>query len=103
MTSSSDSQATTPHWYSMTPSEVADSLSVDPDEGLDAAEVAPRRDRFGENTIATEPPPTVWTIALRQLADPMNLMLVAVAIASLAIGQRPLGIMVAGLVVLNCE
>nr|WP_300141146.1 cation-translocating P-type ATPase [Propionicimonas sp.] len=88
-------------WYALTPREVSAALEVDPDRGLDAASVLARRAEHGENKIASEPPPTRWTIALRQLGDPMNLMLVVVSVASLIIGQRPVGVMVAALVVLN--
>ncbi|OJX65235.1 MAG: metal-transporting ATPase [Micrococcales bacterium 73-13] len=85
----------------MAPAEVSTALGVEPDRGLDAASVSARRAEHGENRIASEPPPTRWTIAFRQLRDPMNLMLVVVAVASLVIGQLPVGIMVAALVVLN--
>ncbi|WP_298134764.1 cation-transporting P-type ATPase [Micropruina sp.] len=88
-------------WYAMAPREVTAELDVDPDRGLDAAAVRDRRAEHGENRIASEPPPTRWTIALRELGDPMNLMLLVVSIASLVIGQLPVGIMVAALVVLN--
>lgn len=88
-------------WYALPPAEVTAALDVDPDRGLDAASVPARRAEHGANKIATEPPPTRWTIALRQLADPMNLMLIVVAIASLLIHQVPVGIMVTILVVLN--
>lgn len=88
-------------WYAMTPQEVSAALEVDPDRGLDSATVTARRAEHGENKIASEPPPTRWTIALRELGDPMNLMLVVVSIASLLIGQRSVGVMVAALVVLN--
>ncbi len=88
-------------WYAMAPEEVSAALDVDVDRGLDTAVVGSRRAEHGENKIASEPPPTRWTIAFRELRDPMNLMLVVVAVASMVIGQRPVGIMVAALVVLN--
>lgn len=88
-------------WYAMEPQAVSAALEVDPDRGLDTATVSARRAEHGENKIATEPPPTRWTIAVRELGDPMNLMLLVVSVASLVIGQRPVGVMVAFLVVLN--
>lgn len=101
MSQTSDPTVARRAWYAMAPDEVSAALGVDPDQGLDAATVTARRAEHGENKIASEPPPTRWTIALRELGDPMNLMLVVVSIASLLIGQRPVGILVAALVVLN--
>jgi Ca2+-transporting ATPase len=85
----------------LAPDEAAAALDVDPERGLDDGTVTARRAEHGENTITSEPPPTPWTIAVRELGDPMNLMLVVVAVSSLIIGQRPLGFVVGALVVLN--
>ncbi len=60
-----------------------------------------RRRRHGPNEIASEPGPSAWAIALQQLKDLMNLMLVAVAIVSVVIGEVSTAIIVAALVVLN--
>jgi Ca2+-transporting ATPase len=43
----------------------------------------------------------VWAVALGQLRDPMNIMLVAVTVVSLLIGEVSTGLLVAGLVLLN--
>jgi Ca2+-transporting ATPase len=43
----------------------------------------------------------VWQVSLRQLADPMNVMLVVVAVISLVINQTSVGLVVGALVVLN--
>ena len=80
---------------------VAGRLAVDPDRGLDAAEVQRRLAEYGPNQLATEPPPSVWAVAWGQLSNPMNIMLVIVAVASLAIGQVATGIFVALLVTFN--
>ena len=56
---------------------------------------------YGPNQLATEPPPSLWSVALGQLSNPMNIMLVIVAVASLAIGQVATGIFVALLVTFN--
>ncbi len=101
MSASSDLTIARRPWWATAPQEVSAALEVNPDRGLDAAEVASRRARYGENKIAAEPTPTRWALALRELGDPMNLMLVVVAVASFIIGQRPVGVMVAALVVLN--
>ena len=53
------------------------------------------------NEITGEPPPSVWAVALAQLRDPMNIMLIAVAAVSVVIGQVSTGIIVALLILLN--
>src|SRR5262249_12308373 len=69
--------------------------------GLTAAEASSRLARYGSNQITSEKPPSIWAVALGQLRDPMNIMLVGVAVVSLAIGEVPTAILVALLVVLN--
>ncbi|MDZ8274673.1 cation-translocating P-type ATPase [Microbacterium aquimaris] len=88
-------------WYDRSPDTALAALDTDRDRGLSAADASTRLAEHGPNAIVSEPPPSVWQVALRQLADPMNVMLVVVAIVSLFIGQRSVGIMVAALVVLN--
>jgi Ca2+-transporting ATPase len=56
---------------------------------------------YGPNELATEPPPSTWAIAREQLANPMNIMLIIVAIASFAIEQVATGIIVSFLVTFN--
>jgi Ca2+-transporting ATPase len=88
-------------WYTKSAQETAQSFGVDPDVGLTSAEAAERLARYGANEIAAEKPPSVWAIAVGQLRDPMNIMLVAVTAVSFAIGQTSTGILVAFLVLLN--
>ena len=57
--------------------------------------------RYGPNQIAAEKPPSLWAVALQQLRDPMNIMLVAVVAVSLVIGQVSTAVIVGLLVVLN--
>ena len=78
-----------------------EALTVDPDQGLDAEEAERRLATYGPNQLTTEPPPSIWAVALGQLSNPMNIMLVIVAVASLAIGQVATGIFVALLVTFN--
>lgn len=87
--------------YLRSAAEVAAGFGTDPDRGLSAAEAAAQLARHGPNQIAGEPQPSVWAVALLQLRDPMNLMLVAVTVVSVAIGQVSTGILVGLLVVLN--
>ena len=88
-------------WHSRSADEVAAALGVDPERGLDAGEVQRRLAQYGPNELATEPPPSVWAVARGQLSNPMNIMLLIVAVASFAVGQVATGIFVLGLVTFN--
>ena len=88
-------------WHSRSASAAADELGVDPDQGLDATEVSRRIERYGRNELPTEPPPSVWVVGRAQLMNPMNIMLLIVAVASFAIGQIPTGVIVTALVIFN--
>ena len=88
-------------WFTQDADAVAATLASDRETGLASAEAERRLAEHGPNAIAAEKPPSTWQVALQQLADPMNVMLVAVAIISLFINQVSVGILVGALVVLN--
>ncbi|MDH6280962.1 cation-translocating P-type ATPase [Prescottella agglutinans] len=88
-------------WYARDADDVVTELETDTQTGLTSDEAAVRQARYGPNVIASAPGPSGWAIALRQLRDPMNLMLVAVVVVSLVISEVPTAIVVAVLVVLN--
>ena len=88
-------------WYARSPEDTTTALTVDPVRGLTTADAAARTAQYGPNQITAEKPPSVWAIALQQLRDPMNIMLVAVTVVSFAIGEVSTGIIVAALIVLN--
>ncbi|MBW8765447.1 MAG: cation-transporting P-type ATPase [Geodermatophilales bacterium] len=88
-------------WYAMPADAAAARLDVRPDRGLDADEVARRLTRYGPNVLPTEPPPSRWAVARGQLVNPMNIMLLIVGAASLAIGEVPTSLVVLGLVTFN--
>ncbi len=100
MVSTEPTQAQTA-WHAQDADAVVSALASDRQAGLTTGEVDERRRRHGPNEIASEPPPSTWSIALLQLKDPMNLMLVAVAVVSIVIGEIPTAIVVAVLVGLN--
>ena len=81
--------------------DVVASGRSDADSGLTGAEAAERLARLGPNRITGEPPPSTWEVALAQLRDPMNIMLIAVTIVSVVIGQVSTGVIVALLILLN--
>ncbi len=81
--------------------DVVGALGSDVSNGLSGAEAARRLTTDGPNTIRSEAPPSLLRVALVQLRDPMNIMLLAVAVVSLLIGEVPTAILVAALVLLN--
>jgi P-type Ca2+ transporter type 2C len=81
--------------------DVVAERGTDPARGLAHREAARRLQENGPNKLTSEKPPSVWVVALSQLRDPMNIMLVAVAVASLLIAQVSTAFLVALLVLLN--
>src|SRR3954452_9084275 len=88
-------------WYTQEAAAALSALTVDADQGLGAPEVQGRLDQYGPNQLTTEPPPSLWSVALGQMSNPMNIMLAIVAVASIGIGQVATGIFVALLVTFN--
>jgi Ca2+-transporting ATPase len=90
-----------PPEYGRAAADVVAALGSDASSGLTGAEAAARLASHGPNEITGETPPSVWQIAMLQLRDPMNLMLVAVTVVSLVIGEVSTAVLVAMLIVLN--
>lgn len=95
------SAAETVTWHALDGADVAGRLGVEPDRGLSDDEAGRRLARYGTNELPSEPPPSVWAVARGQLSNPMNVMLLIVAVLSFIIGQFSTGIVVAGLVIFN--
>jgi P-type Ca2+ transporter type 2C len=87
-------------WLRSVDQVVADN-GADLARGLAHREAARRLQEVGPNQLTSEKPPSTWSVALAQLRDPMNLMLIAVAVASLLIAQVSTAVLVAALVLLN--
>ena len=87
--------------YARDAAEVVAALGSDATTGLTAGEAAARLARYGPNRITGEKPPSTWSIAIAQLRDPMNIMLIAVVAVSFVIGQVSTGVIVALLILLN--
>ncbi len=88
-------------WFAMSADDVVADEGSDADNGLTSEEAQARLAKHGKNTITAEKPPSAWLVALNQLREPMNLMLVGVVVVSLVIGQVSTGLIVALLIVLN--
>ena len=88
-------------WFALDADAVLAAMGSDAEQGLSAQEAASRLTRIGPNQIAREKPPSIWAIALGQMRDPMNIMLVAVTVVSLVISQFSTAAIVAFLILLN--
>ncbi|MGI9528101.1 MAG: cation-transporting P-type ATPase, partial [Acidimicrobiia bacterium] len=88
-------------WFLVDGDDVVARLDGNRDEGLSAQAVAERLRTYGPNELESEPPPSIWQIAFKQVIDPMNIMLIAVAVVSLLLGEISTGVLVALLVLLN--
>jgi P-type Ca2+ transporter type 2C len=81
--------------------DVVAAIESDAERGLTEAEAARRLSTFGKNEITGEKPPSAVAVALVQLRDPMNIMLVAVTLVSILIGEVSTGVIVGLLILLN--
>ena len=86
--------------YAHAADEVIAAAGTDAGGGLSGAEAAQRLASYGPNRVAAEEPPSALKVAAVQLRDPMNLMLIAVVVISLLIGQVSTGVIVGLLIVL---
>jgi P-type Ca2+ transporter type 2C len=81
--------------------DVLAALRVDPDVGLDPAEVERRRRSVGRNTLEVRPPLSWWSILGDQLRSAVVVLLAAAAVAGLAIGEVVEAMAVAAVLVVN--
>lgn len=87
-------------WYRR-PAEVVLQRLGSSVDGLSSAEAARRPAEVGPNELARPDKPSVLKLALVQLHDPMNPMLLVVLVVSLVIGQGSTAGVVGFLVLLN--
>lgn len=67
--------------------DIVEALHVDPGQGLDAAEVACRRERFGLNRQRESQRQSLWRILLNQVKSLIVLLLAVAAVLSLIYGR----------------
>ncbi len=89
-----------PAWHVMPGAAVLARLDSTP-TGLATADAAERLVEYGPNALQQEAKPSVLRVALGQLVEPMTLMLLAVAVVSIVIGQGSTAAVVIALVLLN--
>jgi P-type Ca2+ transporter type 2C len=96
-----DPQASTTAWHGLAVDDVVAHLDTDLECGLTSAVAAERLQTYGPNVLQKEAKASIGAIALAQVRDPMNIMLIAVSIVSLFISEWSTAILVAVLVLVN--
>lgn len=88
-------------WHALATDVVADAVATNGDRGLSIEEAAARLWQYGPNQLKREAKASVWSIAVQQLRDPMNIMLIAVTVVSLVITEWSTAVVVGLLVAFN--
>jgi P-type Ca2+ transporter type 2C len=89
-------------WHALAAEEACARLEVDPQAGLDPADVERRRGQFGLNKLAEAEKEPGWRAFLRQYRDLMQIVLLGAAVVSMvALQEFSTGIVIIGLTVLN--
>jgi Ca2+-transporting ATPase len=88
-------------WWTQAASETAAELRVDAAQGLAPADVQERLSHYGRNELPSEPPPKLLEVAREHFGNPMNVMLLIVAVLSFVLGEIPTGLVVLALVTFN--
>ncbi|HEX9531489.1 MAG TPA: magnesium-translocating P-type ATPase [bacterium] len=76
-------------FWAASPEAILGALSTSADRGLSAAEAASRRARYGPNLLHAAPKRSDLRIFLGQFTNPIVLILLAAAVLSLFLGDRP--------------
>ncbi|MGL5916910.1 MAG: cation-translocating P-type ATPase, partial [Culicoidibacterales bacterium] len=88
-------------FYDQNPEDVIASLDVDLETGLTKAQVKANQEKYGANELPEEKQTPVWLVFLGQFKEPLTLILIAVAIISLLIGEWKETIIIAIIVIFN--
>ncbi len=88
-------------WYAREPAAVAETLGVDPDAGLTAAEADERLRRDGPNALPTEAAVPGWRRFLDEDTSYMQMILVGAAVVSLAIKEWSTAVVLVAITLLN--
>lgn len=88
-------------WHLQDAAAVLRALRTDKDRGLSTPVAAARLAEYGPNTVRPEAKPSRLQITLVQLRDPMNLMLIAVSMVAIGIGEGATAAIVIALILLN--
>ena len=90
-----------PLWHTLSIEDALRKQGVDAATGLSQAEAESRLKQYGSNTFTTEKKEPGWHAFLRQYQDPMQILLVVAAIASLFIQQWGTALLLVALTLFN--
>ena len=87
-------------WHALSEEDALNELQTSRD-GLSSEEASKRLGQYGVNALPIKEPPTVWSILLHQILNPLIFILIAAGLASLAIGEMADSIFIFIVIVLN--
>jgi Ca2+-transporting ATPase len=90
-----------PVWHALEPEQVAERLDSDTEQGLSTSAAAARLAAEGGNRLVAAERPTALHVLLRQVRDPLVLLLLVAAGVSLAIGHMADSVTILAIVLLN--
>ena len=91
----------TREWHALSPAEVAQLLSVNPDGGLSDTEARGRLARVGANVVGEHPETPLWRLALAQFRSLVVLLLLAASVIAAALGERVESVAILAALLLN--
>ena len=87
-------------WHAMPAAQVQAHLATD-DNGLTAAQVRQRQQRYGRNRLAEQPPPSAVAVFVRQFRSPLIYILVVAAVVTLLLREFLDSAVIAAAVLVN--
>jgi Ca2+-transporting ATPase len=90
-----------PSWHAMEAADVLVRLEVDPVEGLSAAQVVERVDRYGPNRLAEAPQRPRWKLFLDQFRSGIVVILIVAAVIAGALGDLKDTVVIAVVLLIN--
>lgn len=87
--------------HSLEPAELAEQFATNLETGLGAEEAAKRFKDHGPNLLKEEPGPTLWELLLRQILEPLVLVLIGAVVISSVVGEITDAIVILLIVLLN--
>ena len=88
-------------WHALSPSEVLDLLTVDPDAGLGTDEARRRLARIGPNSVGEHPDTPLWRLGLAQFRSLVVLLLLAASVIAGSLGERVEALAILAALLLN--
>ena len=88
-------------WYALPVEQALARCGVDPQRGLDAAEVAQRRAAHGANALPEPPRRPLWRTFVRQFKSPLIYILFVAAVLAVALGHHGDAAVILAVVIVN--